>query len=256
MIFEFRRVSKSFGAMQVIKSMSFSIEARRTTYIIGRSGEGKSVSLKMMVGLILPDQGEIIYRGEDFLAFDAHRMKAYRQTVGFLFQHSALFDSMSVFDNIVFAKKQGRWITGSDEETQLKSEAEEILEIVGLTGAMDVRPSELSVGEKKRVALGRALMTKPDILFYDEPTTGLDPIYAERIDQLISRTKQAYDHLTSVVVSHDVHAALKYGDDIVMLKNGRNYLAGSPQDLLASQDPYIQQFLEGHLFGQPRSSSH
>ena len=249
MIFEFKDVYKAFRGQPVIKSMSFSIEAGRTNYIIGRSGEGKSVSLKMMVGLIQPDQGEILYRGRDFLAFSPQELTSYRRTVGFLFQHSALFDAMSVLDNIIFAKQEHSRLTSRLDRVKLKKEVEEILEIVGLTGALEAMPSDLSVGEKKRVALGRALMTKPDVLFYDEPTTGLDPIYAERIDELIDRTKQAYSHLTTVVVSHDVLASLKYGDHVVMLKNGTVYSEGTPEELKTSQDPYIKQFLAGYWFG-------
>lgn len=248
MIFEFNKVCKSFKSFHVVKDMSFSIESGKTTYFIGRSGEGKSISLKMMVGLLRPTSGQILYRGRNFLEFSATQLAIYRKSVGFLFQHSALFDSMSVFENIVFAKKEHDRNLWKFDLKDLKKEATQILEVIGLRDALDVMPGDLSVGEKKRVALGRALITKPQILFYDEPTTGLDPIYASRIDELIAQTKQAYPNLTSVVVSHDAHAALKYADCIVMLKHGTAYKQDSPRGFEESTDPYIKQFLGGYWF--------
>lgn len=253
MIFEFQDVYKSFRSLAVIKSLNLRIEAGQTTYIIGRSGEGKSVSLKMMVGLIRPDRGQIRYRGRDFLKLSVSELARYRQSMGFLFQHSALFDSMNVMDNITFPRREHSRPGVPVNPQDLRAEVEAILAIVGLEGVLHKMPGDLSVGEKKRVALGRALITQPEILFYDEPTTGLDPIYAERIDELIDRTKQTYKQLTTVVVSHDVMAALKYADQVVMLKNGTAYLQDTPANLQASQDPYIQQFLAGHWFGSQGS---
>ncbi|MCY4380493.1 MAG: ATP-binding cassette domain-containing protein [Proteobacteria bacterium] len=246
--FQFKNVSKSFQNLSVLKDLSFRIAKGELSYIIGRSGEGKSVSLRMMVGLLRPDSGEILFEGDDFLQFSSKELTKFRKSVGVLFQHSALFDSLSVFDNIVFPKKEHSQRLWKTDARWLRAEAENILEIIGLKGTMDSMPQDLSVGERHRVALGRALITKPAILFYDEPTTGLDPIYAKKIDELIIQTKEKDPNLTAVVVSHDIHAAMRYGDHIIMLKNGSTYFQGAPDEFQNSTDTYIKQFLGGHWF--------
>lgn len=238
-------VVKSFGALRVLDGMSFTINPGEKIYIIGRSGEGKSVVLKHMVGLLAPDEGMIEVDGKNLGDLSLSQLREYRRGLGFLFQYGALLDSLPVIENVTFPLREHEKF--STEERRRRGQ--EMLRSVGLVGVEDAWPGELSVGEQKRVGLARALMSKPRIMFYDEPTTGLDGELCYLIDELIVETHQSYPDMTTVVVSHDVHAALRYGDRILLLKAGKVHLAGSSQDFLSSDDPYIREFIHGRSPG-------
>lgn len=235
----FQGVSKSFGVLKVLDNLSFTIERGEQVYIIGRSGEGKSVVMKHMGGLMCPDEGEVVVDGERMTAFSAEELQRYRRSIGFLFQHGALFDSLTVLENVIFPLREH---TPSTYEVMVEK-AQKVLSSVGLEDVLWAWPGELSVGEQKRVGLARALICEPRILFYDEPTTGLDSQLCGLIDELILETHKAYAGMTTVVVSHDVHAALRYADRVVMLKEGKVHLAAPPQQFLKSKDPYIREFI-------------
>ena len=238
---EFRCVTKSFGVLRVLDRLSFSIGQGEKVYIIGRSGEGKSVVMKHMVALMRPDEGEVVVDGEALGSMSTVELRRYRESIGFLFQHGALFDSLTVLENVIFPLRQRT----SMSDTMMWQRARKVLDAVGLKDVFSHAPGELSVGEQKRVGLARALICEPKIIFYDEPTTGLDAQLCALIDELIMNTHRAYSGMTTVVVSHDVHAALRYSDRIVMLKGGKVHLVAPPQDFLSSDDPYVREFIGG-----------
>lgn len=236
-----KNISKSFGSQTVLNDLDLTISRGKITVIIGRSGEGKSVLIKHMLGLIKPDSGKVIVDGQDLSALDSFALNEFRKRFGMLFQYAALFDSMTVFENIAFPL---------GEHTKMKRD--EILarinELVGLVGlkpmVLGLYPSELSGGMRKRVGLARAIALKPEILLYDEPTTGLDPIMTDMVNQLILSTQRKLG-ITSVVISHDVNAVFAIADKIAMLHEGKILLAGAPDDFRGTKDPFIKNFFEG-----------
>jgi phospholipid/cholesterol/gamma-HCH transport system ATP-binding protein len=238
-------VWKSFGATAVLKGLNLSVPKGRITFIIGRSGTGKSVTIKHVMGLLRPDRGHI-YVGEDDLAVMSDRhLRRVRERFGIVFQHAALFDSMDVFDNVAFPLVEHTRL--SRREVQAKVEA--ALAQVGLSEAGHKLVSELSGGMRKRAGLARALIRDPEFLLYDEPTTGLDPVLAAAMDKLIQDTQRAHPGLTSLVISHDMAAVFRIADKVAFLMDGRVAYEGTPETFREIADPVVQQFVTGSLEG-------
>ncbi len=209
--------------------------------MIGQSGEGKSVTLKHIVGILKADEGRVVVDGVDLSKASNAEWIAARMKIGILFQDGALFDSLTVFENVVFPLREFRKMN----EAELLAECARLLELVGLPGKEAAYPAELSIGEKKRVGLARALALSPSLLLYDEPTTSMDPLISELIDELIVSTQRRIAGLSSVVVSHDVGSILEVPDHIILLVRGKVYMEGSPQEFRNTADPLVRQFLQG-----------
>ncbi|MBN1941968.1 MAG: ABC transporter ATP-binding protein [Phycisphaerae bacterium] len=233
-------VYKSFGPTEVLRGVDLEIQTGRTTVVIGPSGCGKSVLLKHMAGLLKPDAGKVFFRRHEVSHLDERHLAPIRRRMGFLFQGAALFDSMTVEENICFPMVEHR--VGTDASR--KARAAEVLAMVGLDGLQSRFPEELSGGQKKRVALARAIALNPQVIFYDEPTTGLDPIRADLINELILRLREALGN-TAVVVTHDLASARKVGDRILMLHGGKFILDTTPEELDHVQDEVVAQFVAG-----------
>ncbi|MBM3824002.1 MAG: ABC transporter ATP-binding protein [Verrucomicrobia bacterium] len=237
---EARSVRKSFGSQSVLQGLDLRIAAGDSVVIMGRSGCGKSVLLKHLIGLLQPDEGEVLVDGENLGDLDERALLRIRRKFGMVFQGSALFDSLSVEDNVAFLLRRERHLT----DGEITRRVEEALERVELRGAQTKRPAELSGGMKKRVGLARAIVYHPEILLYDEPTTGLDPVVSDSIDRLIVRVCEEM-HVTSVVVTHDMRSARRVGRRVVMLRDGRVYADGSPESVFGSPDPVVRKFVDG-----------
>jgi phospholipid/cholesterol/gamma-HCH transport system ATP-binding protein len=237
---EVRDLKKSFGTHSILDGVSFRIEKGESVVIIGRSGGGKSVLLKLLIGLLQPDTGQVLIEGENIVPMNERELLHVRRKFGMLFQSAALFDSMTVAENVGFAFRRER----SLPEEEVRRKVAEVLEMVDLPGTEDKKPSELSGGMKKRVGLARAIIYHPQIVLYDEPTTGLDPIVSDSIDQLILRVRDRLD-VTTVVVTHDMRSTRRLGQRIMMLHNQKIYATGTPDEIFNSQDPVVRQFVEG-----------
>ena len=237
---EIKDLHKSFGANKVLRGVNLAINEGESLAIIGRSGCGKSVLLKHIVGLLSPDEGYIRIEGKIINDLGRKELYEVRRKFGFLFQGAALFDSMTVEENVALALVENEHNISPDE---LKKIVAEKLDLVGLPGTQKLKPSELSGGMKKRVALARALVTNPAYILYDEPTTGLDPIMSDSIDELIKDLNEKL-HVTSIVVTHDMFSVKNTADKIAMLDEGRIYFTGTPAEILASTDPVIQKFIQ------------
>jgi len=237
---EVRELQKGFGAQRVLDGVSFRIEQGESVAIIGRSGCGKSVLLKHLIGLLRPDAGQVLIDGQDIVAMDERQLLRVRSKFGMLFQSAALFDSMTVAENVAFAFRQDRSLPAKEVQRKVA----EVLEMVDLPGTENKKPSELSGGMKKRVGLARAIIYQPRIVLYDEPTTGLDPIVSDSIDQLILRVRDRLD-VTTVVVTHDMRSTRRLGQRILMLHNHRIYATGTPDEIFNSSDPVVRRFTEG-----------
>ena len=233
-------VRKSFGDNEVLKGFSISIQEGHTTSIIGGSGSGKSVALKHIVGLLRPDQGEVWVDGENVGRLDQESLYLLRRNVGYVFQFSALFDSMTVEENVGMGLKRMREFS----EAEIRDRAEECLQMVNLEGYGSRLPSELSGGQRKRAGLARAIATKPKYILYDEPTTGLDPVTTAVIDELIMRMADELD-VTGVVITHDMTSAFRVSDRIAMLYDGRIRYEGTPEEMRNAEDPVVKGFIEG-----------
>jgi phospholipid/cholesterol/gamma-HCH transport system ATP-binding protein len=240
MIIEVRDVKKNFGSLAVLQGVTFSIEKGEAVTIIGVSGGGKSVLLKHLVGLISPDAGEVLIGGVNIACLDERELLPVRRQFGMLFQGAALFDSMSVEDNIAFILNRERRYP----REEIARRVEEVLDMVGLKGIEKKWPADLSGGMRKRVGLARAIIYRPDILLYDEPTTGLDPIAADSIDRLIMHVVQQLK-VTSIAVTHDMRSARRIGKRILMLHEGRIYADQTPEEIFKSTDPVIYRFVNG-----------
>jgi len=235
----FRNVTKSFGSKRVLEGFTLDIPDGQTTVLLGYSGTGKSVALKHIVGLLEPDSGEVEVDGKVVADLSRDELVAMRASIGYVFQFAALFDSMSVFDNVALGlRQQGR----SDDE--IASRVAASLGRVGLEDAMDRFPSELSGGMRKRVGIARAIALEPRYILYDEPTTGLDPVTAAVIDELMVRTKRDLG-VTGVVVTHDMKSAFAVADRIAMLYQGRVHAVGTVDEIRHTEDPLVRQFIEG-----------
>ncbi len=237
---EARNLKKSFGAQRVLDGVNLCIREGESVVILGRSGGGKSILLKHLVGLIQPDEGEVIIDGENIVGMNERRLLDVRHKFGMLFQSAALFDSMTVAENVGFALRREKDLTVEG----LTHRVAEALEMVDLSGIEKKKPSELSGGMRKRVGLARAIVYRPEIVLYDEPTTGLDPIVADSIDQLIVRVRDRLN-VTSVVVTHDMRSARRVGQRIVMLHEGKIYAQGTPEEIFSSRDPIVYRFVNG-----------
>ncbi len=238
-IIEIENLKKRFGDKEVLKGVNLTINKGDTLVIIGSSGCGKSVLLKLIIGLIMPDEGSIFIEGQDIVKMNKKELYKIRSKFGFQFQGSALFDSMTVEENIGLALRENTNMSNKE----IKKIVAEKLEIVGLPGIQNLMPADLSGGMKKRVALARSLATNPEIILYDEPTTGLDPIMSNNIDEFI---KELSDRLkvTSIVVTHDIFTVLNIADNVAMLYDGKIYFYGEPKELMNSKDKIIKEFLE------------
>ncbi len=241
---ECRGIWKGFGRKSVLRGLDLVIKPGETVVVIGQSGSGKSVLLKHIVGLINPDRGSIFVDGVDITKLSRQKLFELRRGFGMVFQGAALFDSYTVEENVGLALR---------EHTDLLDEnvtriAEEKLRMVGLEGIGDKRPAELSGGMKKRVGFARAIAMDPKCVLYDEPTTGLDPINADVINNLIVKLSDEL-HITSIVVTHDLASAYKVGDRIVMLHEGKVLFEGTPEEVRNTRHPIVRQFIEGRAEG-------
>ncbi len=238
-------VHKAFGDFKVLKGLDLIIPRGKITVIIGRSGTGKSVTMKHVMGLLRCDKGNIWVGKDELTSMGDRRLRKVRDRFGIVFQHAALFDSMNVFDNICFPLREHTRMSNRE----MKAKVTDLLGLVGLSGTETRMPSELSGGMKKRVGLARALARDPEFLLYDEPTTGLDPILSAAMDELIVTTHKAKPGLTSVIISHDIRAVMHIADKMVMLYEGVVYDEGTPEHFETSDDALIKQFIAGSLIG-------
>lgn len=237
-VIRIQNLSKSFGSNQVLKNLNFELKKGENTVVLGKSGSGKSVLIKCIIGLIKPDDGEIIVLNESITHINQSQLDTLRAKVGFLFQSNALYDSMSVRENLEFPLRRHK---KNLEKKEVNALVEEALSNVGLLHTIDMQPSELSGGMKKRVALARTLILKPEIILYDEPTTGLDPITGKEISNLMCSLAKKY-HTSSIIISHDLNCVKIVADKIVMLIDGTCYAEGSYGELEHSTDKKINQF--------------
>lgn len=231
---------KSFGTNTVLKDFSMVLNKGENVAVLGKSGSGKSVLIKCIVGLLQPDRGTIEVLGENISAFTPEEMDHLRVKLGFLFQSNALYDSMTVRENLEFSMRR-HWIKLSPDESN--DRIIEALENVGLPQTADMMPAELSGGMRKRIALARTLILNPEIMLYDEPTTGLDPITGREISDLIIKVGEKYN-TSSIIISHDMNCIRATADRIVMLIDGRCYTEGSYDELVKTDDPKVNQFFE------------
>ena len=239
-----RSLRKKIEQQEILRGVDLKISSGETLVIIGRSGGGKSVLLKHMVGLMEPDSGEIWIQGQNIIGMNERQLGAIRKKVGILFQGGALFDSMTVEDNIAFPLREA----GERDRKALRSKVSEMLEVMEMEGQEDKMPESLSGGMKKRVGLARAIIRRPSCVLYDEPTAGLDPVVADSINRLIRRLQQRFG-MTSVVVTHDMKSAFDVADRIAYLHEGQIYFNGTASQLQQSSDPLIQDFLLGRSDG-------
>jgi phospholipid/cholesterol/gamma-HCH transport system ATP-binding protein len=235
---EVKDLSKSFGAQKVLDGINLSVARGETLAVLGRSGTGKSVLLKLLIGLQEPDAGSIRIHGKEITDLDRKQLNEVRKTVGFLFQEAALYDSMTVEQNVEFPLSRHTKLSPEDR----KKRAGEILASVGMDKDLEKMPSEISGGMQKRVGLARAIALQPDIVLFDEPTAGLDPITGEEIGQLILQLKEKHQ-MASIVVTHDIHAAKHFSDRVVMLNEGKILFEGTFAELEKSEDKFVAQFL-------------
>jgi phospholipid/cholesterol/gamma-HCH transport system ATP-binding protein len=237
---EVRNLKKELGSHPVLDGVSFRVETGESVVIIGRSGGGKSVLLKHLIGLMSPDDGEVLIDGEDLCGLNERQLLRVRSKFGMLFQGAALFDSLTVAENVSFALDRQKRLTPDE----IRQKVAEVLEMVELEGTEEKKPAELSGGMRKRVGLARAIIYRPQIVLYDEPTTGLDPVVSDSIDQLILRVRDRLK-VTTVVVTHDMRSARRLGQRILMLYNKKIYVAGTPDEIFSSTDPVVHRFVNG-----------
>ena len=243
-LIDIRGLTKYFGKKKVLDGLDLSIDRGETFVIIGRSGCGKSVLLKHIIGLLRPDEGSIVVDGQDLTRVSHDQLRGLRLRFGMLFQGAALFDSLNVGENVSFG-----WIEqGSKKKEEIDGIVRVKLSMVGLEGIEELMPSELSGGMKKRVGLARAVAMDPEFMLYDEPTTGVDPIMADVINELIIELHGKLA-VTSVAVTHDMRSAYKIADRIGMLYEGKIIFVGTPNEIKGSDNPYVRQFITGNAVG-------
>ena len=236
--FEFRNVSKAFGDHAVLRDVNFFVNSGETAVIMGRSGVGKSVSLKLLLGFLEPDEGRIIVAGRDVTGWSEAQFSEIRRRVTMVFQSGALFDSLTVAENVAFPLvSRGRY-----DEAQVDTRVNELLEMLEVSQFAGRLPADLSTGTKRSVAIARALADEPDAILYDEPTTMVDPLMAAHMSDLILRLKQKF-RKTAIVVTHDTHLAKKLADRVIFLSEGRVAFFGTWAELTASKDPFLRNFL-------------
>ena len=241
---EIKEVYKSFGNNQVLNGVDLNINQGETIVILGRSGCGKSVLLKHIIGLMKPDKGQIFIDGEEITAYSYEKLSNLRRKFGMLFQGAALFDSMTVEENVGLGLTEHTALS----REKIKEIVKEKLRLVGMAGVENLKPAELSGGMKKRVGLARAIAMDPEFVLYDEPTTGLDPIMADVINELVISLRNTLK-ITSIAVTHDIVSAYKIADRIAMLYEGKIIWVGTPQETKNSTDPVVKQFIHGSSVG-------
>jgi len=237
---EVRQLQKSFGSQLILDGVNLQIDSGQSAVIIGRSGGGKSVLLKHLIGLLQPDAGEVFVNGENITRMTERQLLRVREKFGMVFQGAALFDSMTVAENVAFPLERKNKYTVAEIEKRVAA----ALDVVDLPGTQNKKPAELSGGMKKRVGLARAIVYEPQILLYDEPTTGLDPIVSDSIDKMIIRVRDRLK-VTSVVVTHDMRSARRVGHQVFLLHEKKIYASGPPEEFFASADPVVRQFVDG-----------
>lgn len=237
-----RGVEKTFDGHRVLRGVELAIRAGESLTIMGGSGTGKSVLLRCIIGLIRPDAGQVLIEGQDIVPLREEALLRVRRKIGMVFQGSALFDSLSVGENVAFALREHT----RQGEAEIAGRVREVLGLVGLEGIEEMDPADLSGGMRKRVAMARAIALPPRILLYDEPTTGLDPANVEKVTELILDLKAKLG-ITSVVVTHDMPSALKISDRLAMLHEGRVAAVGTPEEIRADHDSLIREFMEGRV---------
>ena len=243
-VIEIVNLHKAFNKKHVLQGVNLHVERGETMVVIGGSGSGKSVLIKHVIGLLMPDEGSIIVDGVDISNLSENDMNELRKKYGMLFQGAALFDSLTVWENVGFSLMQHTRLS----KEEIKEKAKQKLEMVGLKGVEDLMPSELSGGMRKRVGLARAIAIEPQIILYDEPTTGLDPIMADAINDLIIEMKKRLN-VTSIAITHDMVSAYKIADKIAMLYEGRIQEVGTPDEIKRSANPIVRQFITGSSVG-------
>ena len=237
---EARQLKKSFGPQRVLDGVDLRVEKGESAVIIGRSGGGKSILLKHLIGLLRPDEGDVIIDGESIAPMNERQLLKVRRKFGMLFQGAALFDSLTVAENVGFVLRREGKLT----EPEITKKVDQALDMVDLGGTQNKKPAELSGGMRKRVGLARAIVYEPEIVLFDEPTTGLDPIVADSIDQLIVRVREQLE-VTTVAVTHDMRSARRIGQRILMLYHGRIHFTGTPDEVFQSKDPVVYRFVNG-----------
>ena len=237
-LISFSHVSIAFNGRKVLEDVSFSVERGETLCILGRSGVGKSVALRMLMGFLKPDAGSIRVEGREITTLNEEGLQAIRKRVTMVFQNGALFDSLSVRENVAFPLRE----RGGLDEEQIQQLVDRLIGLVGAEDVVDALPASLSTGRKRAVAMARALAAQPEVVLYDEPTTMVDPIIARRLGDLIERLKRQLG-FTSIVVTHDMRFAERLSDKVLFLHQGRALFFGSLTDFLANADPDIRQFL-------------
>lgn len=237
-VIEVKEIYKSFGKNEVLKGVTFSVNKGENLVVLGKSGSGKSIAIKCLVGLVEVDKGKINVFGTDITKLDNNELNKIRVRIGFLFQNAALYDSMSVRENLGFTlKRHAKDLSAEEVENQIK----DVLESVGLSEAIDKMPSELSGGMRKRIGLARTLILKPEIILYDEPTTGLDTITSREISELILEI-QKKNKTSSIIITHDMPCAKHTGDRIIILKEGIIHAEGTYEELEKSDDEWVRSF--------------
>ena len=235
----FQNVSKSFGTLTVLDSVNFFVKPGETLCILGRSGVGKSVSLQQIMGFLKPDSGKILVAGQNICGYDEEQMQQVRRKVTMVFQNGALFDSLSVGENVAFPLRERRELA----EDQIQQIVNGLLEMVGVSGMTDLLPSDLSTGMKRSVAIARALSAQPEAILYDEPTTMVDPLIGRLLGDLIQKLKHQL-RLTSIVVTHDMRFAERLADRVLFLHQAKAHFFGTMDEMKASDDEILRQFLE------------
>lgn len=250
-VIEFQQVNMAFGKKEILNDVSFSVQKGETLAVIGPSGSGKSTILRLLIGLLEPTGGKILINGDDVSLFDEDHWNAMRRKMGMVFQYSALFDFLTVGENVAFGLRQHTEM--SEEEIQMI--VKERLEQVGLPGTQAAYPAELSGGMKKRVSLARATALQPEIVLYDEPTAGLDPIMAENINDLIVKTRETLG-VTSILVTHDMNSVFKVADRIALLYETRIAAIGTVEEMRNNPHPVLQKFITGQNILGNREGGH
>ncbi len=238
---EARGLEKSFGSQHILRGLHATVYKGETLVVLGPSGEGKSVLMKLLTGLLSPDAGEVLVDGKRIDNLDERELLTLRRRMGMMFQNGALFDSMTVGQNVAFPLRMNEV---ADEE-EIYQRVEESLEIVRLSGQGDKMPSDLSGGMRKRVALARAVVSRPHCIFYDEPHAGLDPVTADKIDRLIKRLEGEHG-ITNIVVTHEMRSVFRIADRVLFIKGGVVYWEGTAAELQSVDDPFLRDFIDGN----------